>query len=337
VTDAPPQSPVEHPFASFVRILGKGRTGTRSLTREEAHQAMGMILRDETEPVQLGAFLMLLRVKEESPGEMAGLVGACRDNMRQPPEALQADLDWSSYAGKKHQHPWFILSMLLLSQAGYRVFVHGSAGHTPGRLYTEAAMRRLELPVATDWSQVAGALDAHRLCYLALDHFCPRLQDLMQLKPLLGLRSPINTLARMINPLRAPASVQSIFHPAYAALHREADRIVEQPASLVFKGESGEVEVKPHAGTRLYLRNTGGQRELSLPRAFARRPAAVAQCEVQPLRSLWRGNEHDAYGAAATLGTTAAVLLLLDPGLGVQAATEQALALWHERDRYRLG
>ncbi|MEH6582170.1 MAG: hypothetical protein V7754_09565, partial [Halioglobus sp.] len=134
----------EHPFAQYVRILGKGKSGTRSLTQEEANAAFSMILNGEAEDMQLGAFLMLLRVKEETGEELAGFVSACRDNMLPRPAALSADLDWSSYAGKKHQHPWFILSILLLTQAGYRVFIHGTDGHTPGRLYTERALSQLQ-------------------------------------------------------------------------------------------------------------------------------------------------------------------------------------------------
>lgn len=35
----------EHPFAQYVRILGKGKTGSRSLSYEEAYQAFTMILK----------------------------------------------------------------------------------------------------------------------------------------------------------------------------------------------------------------------------------------------------------------------------------------------------
>ena len=49
----------EHPFAKYVRILGKGKTGSRSLTQDEAHDAMTMVMRNEVEDIQLGAFLML--------------------------------------------------------------------------------------------------------------------------------------------------------------------------------------------------------------------------------------------------------------------------------------
>lgn len=326
----------EHPFAPFVRILGKGKSGSRSLSQTEAREAFGMILRGETEPLQLGAFLMLLRVKEETPEELAGFVQACRDNLVRPPSSLHTDLDWSSYAGKKHQHPWFLLSMLLLADAGYRVFVHGSAGHTAGRLYTETAMRELGLPVAANWSEVSTQLDTHKLSYFALGNFCSPLEELMQLRPLLGLRSPVNTLTRMMNPLGAKASLQSIFHPAYARLHQETDHILGQPAALVFKGDSGEVEIKPHADTRLSLLRGEKSEELTLPRALAGRAESVAQPNVEPLRSLWRGATGDRYGESATLATTAMALLLLEPDSDLESTQLLARELWRDRDTSRL-
>ena len=326
----------EHPFAPYIRILGKGRTGTRSLDRREAATAFGMLLRGEVEPLQVGAFLMLLRVKEETGEELAGFVDACRTEMLAPPATLDADLDWSSYAGKRHQHPWYLLCMLLLADNGYRVFVHGGDGHTAGRLYTEQAMGELGLPVAGDWDTVASQLDTHGLSYLPLRYFCNPLHGLMQLRPLLGLRSPVNTLTRMLNPLQAPASLQSIFHPAYADLHQEADRLLGQPRALVFKGDSGEVEVKPQADTRLQLLIAGEHREAILPRTLPDRVAPVPAPAVAPLRDLWRGRFADSYGESAVLGTTAAALLALgtedDPG----ACRARGQSLWQKRNRERL-
>ncbi|MDO9322699.1 MAG: hypothetical protein Q7U01_13845, partial [Pseudomonas sp.] len=77
-------TPAEHPFAHFVRILGKGKRGARDLTREEAREAMAMLLDDKVEDTQLGAFLMLLRHKEESAEEMAGFAEAVRARLNAP-------------------------------------------------------------------------------------------------------------------------------------------------------------------------------------------------------------------------------------------------------------
>ena len=334
---APFQDPSrEHPFAAYVRILGKGKTGTRSLTQEEAGEAFGMILRGETEPLQLGAFLMLLRVKEETGEELAGFASACRQAMNQPPPELQADLDWSSYAGKKHQHPWFLLAALLLAQSGYRVFIHGADGHTPGRLYTEQAMLQLGLPVAGNWDEVDEQLDRDGLSYLPLRHFCPPLHEMMQLRPLLGLRSPVNTLARLINPLQAACSIQSVFHPAYCELHQRADLYLEQPRSVVFKGDSGEAEIKPQADTRLKLLVDGQIGEQLLPRSIQGRVNPVDLPAVAPLRDLWRGEAEDGYGLDSVLATVAATLLILQPGQDIDAARERASALWRQRDQSSL-
>lgn len=85
----------EHPFAQYVRIVGKGKNGARSLSYDEAYDAFSMILKGEVLDVQLGAFLMLLRVKEEAVDELAGFVQATKDQLNF--QALDIDLDWSSY------------------------------------------------------------------------------------------------------------------------------------------------------------------------------------------------------------------------------------------------
>jgi len=326
----------EHPFAQYVRILGKGKSGTRSLSLEEAREAFSMILNNEADPIQVGAFLMLLRVKEETGEELAGFVQACREAMPAVAEGISVDLDWSSYAGKKHQHPWFILSIMLLVQAGYRVFIHGADGHTPGRLYTEQALKDLQLPVAETWQEVASQLDSCGMSYLPLRQLCPPLDELIRLRPLMGLRSPVHTLTRLLNPLRAEASMRSIFHPAYGDLHRAADIILEQANSLVFKGDSGEVELKPHADTRLMFLRDDAHSDTTFNRTISERVASVEAPSTTPLLELWRGKKAEGYGLDAVLATTTAALALLEPDSGLEGAKSRASELWQARDRNRL-
>lgn len=326
--------PEEHPFAPFVRILGKGKSGTRSLDFDEARGAFGMVLRGDVEPVQLGAFLMLLRVKEETAEELAGFVTACRDYIGEPPQA-SVDLDWSSYAGKRNQHPWFLLSALLLAENGVRVIMHGSDGHTPGRAYSEETLASLGITPAENLQAACTGLDQHGFAFLPLRSFCRPLHDIVQLKPLLGLRSPVNTLARLLNPLRAPCSIQSVFHPSYAALHIGADCRLEQPNSLVFKGDGGEVELKPQAQTRCLLQREGEMLEFTWPRPLQGKPETVTAPGAPALRSLWRGAGPDSYGELAVVETTAAALLLLRRADHVEAARTLAKSWWENRQQGR--
>lgn len=235
----------EHPFAQYVRILGKGKNGSRPLTREEAYASMKMIMAGEVEPVQLGAFMMLMRVKEETREELAGFIEATRDSFQLPTGMAEVDLDWSSYAGKRRHLPWFLLSTLLLAENGIRVFMHGAGGHTSGRIYTQDVLRFLGIEYATSFEQAAEQIKQTNFSYLPLEFLCPKLHEIIELRPLMGLRSPVHTLARMINPFDAPNVMQGIFHPGYKSVHQEAAMLLGQKNMAVIKGEGGEIERNP--------------------------------------------------------------------------------------------
>ncbi|MGY9015227.1 MAG: glycosyl transferase family protein, partial [Rhodospirillales bacterium] len=160
----------EHPFAPYVRILARGKTKTRSLTQDEAEGAMRMIVAGDVRPEQLGAFLMLLRLKEETAEEIAGFVVAVRETFKLPSSVPKVDLDWSSYAGKRRQLPWFLLSVLLLAENGTKVFMHGAEGHTPGRVYVRDTLNALGLPVANSFDAAAQQIGSNGFAYLPLEH-----------------------------------------------------------------------------------------------------------------------------------------------------------------------
>ena len=170
----------EHPFAQYVRILGRGKSAQRPLTEEEAETAMAMVLDGQVLPEQLGAFLMLLRLKEETPEEIAGFVRAARHGFQLPDQPPRVDLDWSSYAGKRRQLPWFVLAALALADSGVTVFMHGAEGHTPGRIYTRETFEALGLPVASSLAEAARGMAAAGIAYLPLEHLSPRLHELIQ-------------------------------------------------------------------------------------------------------------------------------------------------------------
>lgn len=320
----------EHEFAQYVRILGKGKTGSRSLSQEEARAAFAMILRGEAEPVQIGAFLMLLRVKEESAAELAGFVEACRDVINAPKD-IHVDIDWSSYAGKRRQLPWFIAVLLLLADNGYRVFIHGARGHTVGRLYTEEAFAALGLPIAHSFADVRAQLDQHNLSFMPVADLCKPLHDLIELRRLFGLRSPVHTLSRLINPLAARYSMQSIFHPAYAQAHQDAAALLGQPNMLVFKGEGGEIERKPEAHCLVKSIVEGVCSEEKWPRLTEERSETDEAMDIQQFEAVWNNTLNYPYADQTICATLALVLKLIDNNLSQEAAMVKANSLWQQR------
>lgn len=324
----------EHPFAPYVRILGKGKKGSRSLTQQEAFEALSMILAGDVHPEQLGAFLMLLRVKEESPQELAGFVQAARLHAHAP-EALDIDLDWSTYAGKKRQLPWFLLAALVLSEHNTRVFMHGSKGHTEGRLYIEDMLALFGLSAAKDWHQVSSDLDEQRFAYMSINKMVPRLGSIIQLRPILGLRSPVHTLCRLINPLGAPCTVDGVFHPAYAPMHQETSLLLGVQQGLTIRGDGGEAELKPDSDCEIRWIRQGALSDEQWPRIYQKRLVKDETLDPALLLAFWRGESAHEYGEGAVISTLASLLMLLNKANQQADALLLARDLWERRDRSR--
>lgn len=325
----------EHPFAHYVRILGKGKRGTRSLTETEAESAMGMILNEEVEPIQLGAFLMLLRVKEETPQELAGFARAVKAHIKAPTMETRPTLDWSSYAGKRRHPPWFVFSIVLLASNGYRCFVHGSDGHTENRIYTQHTFRYLGLPIANNWEEVELQLNKDSLSYLPLAKICPALETMIHLKSTLGLRSPVHSLSRLINPLDAPNVLQGIFHPSYQPLHQQTIALLGYRNAAVIKGEGGEIECVPEKKFSALISRDSKLESEPWDAQLPNRQLKPDSPSLNHMTAVWRGTIEEAYGISATITTTALALKLIEPKLTQNEAIEQSAHWWDTRDKNR--
>ncbi len=323
----------EHPFAPYVRILARGKSNTRPLTIDEADAAMTMILEGQVKQEQIGGFLMVLRYKEETRQEVAGFVRAAQRFVALPENTPVVDLDWSCYAGKKRQLPWFALAAVALAQSGTKIFMHGVEGHTAGRIYAEQTMRSLGLPVADSLEDAAQTLLTSNLCYLPLREINSTLSDLIDLKAVLGLRSPVHTVARMINPFRAKHVLQGIFHPGFNEVHQQAAALIGQPHLAVFRGEGGEVERRPQKPVDVHTVDNGAIATETWP-ALLSDPFQETdhEMDMNRLRLQWQGDIKDPYGEAAIIGTLAIALKMLGKAATQDDALSLAAQVWDERN-----
>lgn len=319
-----------HPFAAFLRTIGRGSTVGRPLDESEAKAAFDMILDAKVEPMQLGAFLLVLRYRTEAPSELAGFVRAARHNFEGngPPVA---DLDWPSYADRHKQLPYFVLAAKLLAGAGIRILIHGIKGEGPAT--TRAAVSALGLATASSFDEASEALDRDNIAYLPLEAFCPKLEALFGLRPLLGLRTPVNSLARELNPAGAPAQMQGVFHPNYLSLHADTAVLLGQHKAAIFKGGGGEAQRNPDKPCRTLIVDDGVRSELEWPallegESYAWRDEPL---DVTRLAALWSGECDDLAPIQATTGTAAMALMMLGRAKDQEEAEAMASALWKGR------
>jgi len=324
------------PFADFIRTIGRGPGRSRALEQGEAAAAMRMILGGKVLPAQLGAFLVLLRYRKETPAELAGFVAATRERLA-PWPGPAVDLDWPSYADRHRQQPYFLLAALLLAGRGVRVLMHGLAGE--GEATTPKALAALSRSAARSTAEAARMLDDGGFAYLPTAVLSPELEGLFQLRPMLGLRSPANTFARMLNPAAAPASITGVFHPTYLDTHQETAALLGQPRLAVFKGGGGETQRNPDKPCRVAMFVAGVAATENWPALLAntRHDWRAEPLDPARLADLWRGDLTAPAPEAAVIATAAVAWRLLGRAGSIAEAEDAARAMWRARDRSRFG
>lgn len=320
-----------HPFARFIQTLGKGRNGMRPLSREEAYEAMSMIACYDVEPEQLGAFLMLMRVKEETAEEVAGFVQALRESLPTAGKACVPAIDWAAYAGKKRQLPWFVLAALILAKRGYPVLMHGLS-RSDERVYVPEALDALDMSTADSVQHAVSQLKETGFSYLPISKLSSLTAQLITTRELFGLRSPLHTVARMLNPLSAPLSLIGVFHPNFGLIHQRASQLLEQEKSLVCKGEGGEFERIPDRAVEILgVSDAEVWSETWPQRMKPGQEKRQTRLNLNHFRAVWEGEAHDSYGEMAVTGTLAVVLHAMNLAQGEAAAHELAQQWWVER------
>ena len=319
-------------FKDFIRIIGRGQRAGRTLTMLEAEQAMSMIINGQATAEQKGAFLMLLRVREETAEELAGFSQAFRAFTPTSVTDLSVDLDMGCYAGKRRHLPWFLLAAMLLAKSGKRVFLHGTHEPDSKRLYLKEVLPQIGFGVAQNPEQAQAALDTFGFAYMDLKHINPQLDDIIQLREQFGLRSCANTLARMLNPSNAAHSLQGIFHRKVDEKHRETAALLNDQNVLCFRGEGGEVEFNPLRDVTLHVSRSAQQSSSDVTATCETFITKPQELNAKQLVNVWTGESEDTYANHAVVGTLSLMLVLVDK-LDWDVAYQQAQQMWQGRDK----
>ncbi|TDL90901.1 glycosyl transferase family protein [Meridianimarinicoccus aquatilis] len=318
-------------LAPYVKILARGQGRARGFTQAEADAAMTHMLAPDAAPEAVGAILMLLRMKGETAEEIAGFAAAVRRANRGAWTGARPALDWPSYAaGRTRGLPWFLLAARLVADAGVPVLLHGWNSHQDAAASVRAALPSIGLRPATTLEDSADQLARDGIAYLPLEVLSPRLMALLRLRDVLGLRSCVNTVCRMLNPAAATAAVQGVFHPSYRELQADAAQLLGLDRLTVLKGGGGEFEHHPAKDIVTFgLRSGQAWTGLTGQRMDAHRRLADAPSAPETLGHIWQGTVHDPFAEAIVLSTAALAL----ETAGITHPEQAARDLWESRRR----
>lgn len=326
-------------LAKYIALTASGAGRSRPLDFDEARDALGIILRGEADPIQIGALLMTVKYRGATAVELAGFVRAVRDvSVLSVPQDLKPDLDWPAYVSPRWRNPpWFIHAARLVAAAGYRVVLHGHFGNGSDSGKLEAAAERAAIPVCTASSEISAALAASNIAYVPLGAFAPQVNAMLNLYPLLETRSPLHHVVPLINPFDASATLVGAAGGPLRDIYRQIGKLLGMQNLAIVKSIRDFAQVTPTRTTTILRMLDGVEAKTAVPARPGIKAAGTVSSYTQSeyWQAVWSGAARDEQAELTIQYTAAAALLCLskDPSARFEEGLDQAAELWASRKR----
>ncbi len=270
-------------ISDYIREIGRGKEGARSLNQAQAHDLMSQVLDGKVTDLEVGAFVLAMRIKGESLAELAGFLEATQDRCITL-RSTQATVVLPSYNGARRLPNLTPLLALLLAQKGVNVLVHGMP-EDAARVTSADIFRKLGLRIAHDSADVDSAWSRGEPVFLPTGVLCPALAKLLDVRRVVGVRNSGHTVAKLLSAFSTGPSMRVVnyTHPEYAQLLNEFLSCIAAHA-LLLRSTEGEPVADPRRTPKLDVFIDGKLREDLSPAA---QTGVLTELPVLP-------REHDA-------------------------------------------
>ena len=219
----------------YIKDIGRGKDGARALGREQAADLMGLILDQQVTDLELGAFCIAMRIKGETAEEMAGFLDATHERLNKVRTGQAPTVVLPSYNGARKLPVLTPLLALLLAREGVAVVMHGTSTEDK-RVSSQAVLAALGMAASGHSPQV----NAGEVLFVPTGVLNARLERLLLVRRVVGLRNSGHSLVKLMNPCDAPALVVSSYtHPEYLQSMSATLALTGQHA-LLLRGTEGE-------------------------------------------------------------------------------------------------
>ncbi len=302
-----------------------------SLDTEEAAAVMREVMEGEVTPAQLGAFLTALRVKGETPQEMAGMARV----MREKALTVRVDgtlVDTAGTGGDgKGSFNVSTAAAFIAAASGLKVAKHGNRAAS-GSCGSADVLEALGVKIDLGPEGVERCIEEVGMGFMFAPTFHPAMRHAAPVRREIGIRTVFNILGPLTNPAGAQRQLLGIADPSLGDKMSEVLRLLGSEHSLVVHGEDGLDELTLGGSTQIWeLRNGAvhtysvSPEEIGMPRVSAEEiKGGSSEENALLMRRLFQGEGGPARDVVLLNG--AAILMVGD----VAADLREGIALARE-------
>ena len=252
----------------------------RDLDREQARAVMDEIMTGEATQAQIGGFLVALRVKGETPDEIAGFAEAIRARgVSVTPK--RADLVDTAGTGGDGRATINIstAAALVAAAAGAGVAKHGNRAVSSASGSADV-LEALGFSLETTAERIAQSIDELGFGFLFAPSHHPGFRHAASVRRELAARTVFNVLGPLTNPAGARAQVVGVYDPSLVPTIAQVLAQLGAQRAFVVHGAFGVDELSP-AGPNLVCEVVDGEVH---DRTIDPLDLGVARCEADELR-----------------------------------------------------
>jgi anthranilate phosphoribosyltransferase len=251
------------------------------LTRDEAREVMGGIMRGDTTPAQIGGFLIALRVKGETPDEIAGCAEAMRAHVLAVRPKREDLVDTAGTGGDGARTINIsTAAALVAAAAGAAVAKHGNRAVSSASGSADV-LEALGFSLEQEPARIERSIDELGFGFLFAPTHHPAMRHAAPVRKELATRTVFNVLGPLTNPAGARAQVVGVYSPQLVRTIAEVLARLGARRAFVVHGAGGIDELSP-VGPNLVCEVVDGdvrERELDPESELG-----VPHCSVDELR-----------------------------------------------------
>jgi anthranilate phosphoribosyltransferase len=224
-----------------------------SLGREEAGAAFDVLMEGKATAAQAAALLMGLRVKGETPDELAGAAQGLRRAMRKLEFANRAALvdTCGTGGGRVRTVNISTAAAFIVAGAGVPVAKHGNRSYT-SRCGSADVLEALGIDIAIEPDQAPKVLGSSGMVFMFAPLYHPAMRHVAPVRKELGVPTIMNLLGPLANPAGVKRQVVGVADPARGPLLAEALAGLGAAHALVLHAAVGMDEISPSGCTYVW-------------------------------------------------------------------------------------
>lgn len=239
----------DSPLRSAIQQLAEGR----SLDRQTAADAFGVVMQGGASPVQAAALLMGLRAKGETAEEVAGAAIALRCAMVRLATPMQDTLvdTCGTGGGRVGTLNISTAAAFVVAGAGVPVAKHGNRSYT-SRSGSADVVEALGIDITLSPERATEVLRAAGLVFLFAPLYHPAMRHLAPIRRELGVATIMNLLGPLVNPAGVSRQVVGVAERTRAPLMADALSALGARHALVLHAAVGMDEISPSGTTSVW-------------------------------------------------------------------------------------